>query len=408
MRLLHTSDWHIGVAHHGVDRRADHERVFAQIKALAIEEKVDAILNTGDLFDNPYPNLDTLMFGWSVLEELASLNVPMIVVCGNHDSEKLFQLMSTILKRRLKIYFIDRSTLQERQAGVVHLPTAAGEVLKVAAVPFVKRSSYIREYLEGDPDRASLKYGDAVGSLEKTVGDWLKVDYDAKRDVTVFAAHLLVDGAQVANSEYELYRSRDFVTFPERIPNADYIAFGHIHKPQQIGNLEHARYAGSPIPIDFGEVGDRKLVYLVSGEPGRPMKIEERTLDIGRRLIDIEGTLDDIRAKAEAYAGTIARVKVRVTEPIPQLETQVAELLPDTVICRVSAQFPRPDGAITLDGDTGCSEPSMNELFEQYLQEHPTLGDTERIARYFRELLSDVEHGDDGNERFAGLDEMIP
>lgn len=126
MRLLHTSDWHIGVAHHGLDRSEDHDKVFAQIKALAIEEKVDLILNTGDLFDSPYPSVETLKYGWGVLEELAAI-APVVVVCGNHDGEKLFQLMGTILKRRLPIYFVDRSTLQLRQAGLVVLPTASGE-----------------------------------------------------------------------------------------------------------------------------------------------------------------------------------------------------------------------------------------------------------------------------------------
>src|SRR5579883_820828 len=345
MRLLHTSDWHIGVAHHGLDRTPDHDTVFGQIKALAKDEKVDVILNTGDLFDNAYPGVETLKYGWSILEELSSI-APVVVVCGNHDSHKLFELMGMILRDRLPIHLLDRKRLQMRASGVLQLPGSDGEVIKIATVPFVRNSSFLSDYLEGDPDRATMSYADKVGSIEQAVGTWLNDGYDGRRDIRVFAAHLLVDGAQVSGSEYPLYIERDFVTHPERIPTADYVAFGHIHKPQRIGTLDNARYAGSPIPIDFGERDDAKLVYIVSGTPGRPLTIDERRLDVGRPLLDVSGTLEQIAADRERYAGAIARVVVDCTEPVPQLESRVRELLPQTLICKVTAHYPRTNNGI--------------------------------------------------------------
>lgn len=405
MRLLHTSDWHIGVAHHGLDRSEDHDKVFAQIKALAIEEKVDLILNTGDLFDSPYPSVETLKYGWGVLEELAAI-APVVVVCGNHDGEKLFQLMGTILKRRLPIYFVDRSTLQLRQAGLVVLPTASGETLKIATVPFVRNSSYIREYIQGDPERATIAYSESVGSLESLVGQWLNEGYDPNRDIRVFAAHLLVDGAEVSGSEYQLYVERDFVTRPERIPPADYVAFGHIHKPQRVGGLNHGRYAGSPIPIDFGERADEKLVYIVHGTPGRPLQIEERRLDIGRRLVDVSGTLEQIEAERERYSGTIARVVVDLIGPIPQLESRIRDLLPYTGICKITARYPRPEGVAVASAEVGRPEPSIGDLFEMYIREHPNLGDPERISRYFNEIFAQVQGDSAAADSFADLEEV--
>jgi DNA repair protein SbcD/Mre11 len=406
MRLLHTSDWHIGVAHHGVDRTADHDRVFAQIKALAIEEKVDVILNTGDLFDAAYPSVETLKYGWHVLEELASIK-PVVVVCGNHDGPKLFQLMGMILKERLPIHLVDLSTLQQgREKSVLRIPTAAGETLKIATVPFIKNTSYIRDYMR-DPNRATVEYADGVGSLEHEVGKWLNDDYNPDTDVRVFAAHLLVDGATISGSEYELYRGRDFATDPERIPAADYVAFGHIHKPQQIGKLDYGRYAGSPIPIDFGERDDRKVVYVVSGSPGRPVQIVERELDVGRRLVDIIGTLEQIRSERERYAGTIARVVVDLEAPVAQLETQVHELLPETLVCKVTPRYPRPAGAVVVVADPGRPEPTLSELFGKFLQEHPNFGDPERLKRYFDELHDHVQYGE-GDDTFTDLDDPRP
>lgn len=406
MRLLHTSDWHIGVNHYRLDRTQDHAYVFGQLKSIAIDEKVDVILNTGDLFDVPYPSIETLRFGWSVLEELASV-APVVVLCGNHDGAKLFELMGTILRNRLPIHFIDQSTLkQRREQSILQLPTAAGEVVKIGAVPFIKSASYIKDYFEADIERATVTYADEVGTLEHVVGEWLNDKYDVGRDVRVFAAHLLVDGAEVSGSEYKLYVERDFVTRPQRIPLADYVAFGHIHKPQQIAGVDHGRYAGSPIPIDFGEKEDHKLAYLITGKPGYALEIHERKLDVGRRLVEIRGDLEKIKAEREFYAGAVAKVYVELDAPISELETQVREILADTEVCAVIGQYRRAQGEMVTVSGRAEREPTLTELFESYVQEAGTKGDPTRVIRYFRELLAHVEHGDGSETSFAEIENV--
>lgn len=406
MRALHTSDWHIGVNHHKLDRTPDHTHVFSQIKNIAIDEKVDFILNTGDLFDSPYPSLETLRYGWSVLEDLASV-APVIVLCGNHDGARLFELMGTILKNRLPIYFIDPSTLRKREAGLVQIPTAEGEVVKVGAVPFIKSASYIRDYVASGAERATVTYADEVGSLEHVVGEWLNSGYDPTRDIRIFAAHLLLDGAEVSGSEYKLYVERDFVTRPERIPVADYVAFGHIHKPQAIAGLENGRYAGSPIPIDFGEREDRKLSYLISGKPGYALKIEERHLDIGRRLIEIRGDLETIKANRELYAGTVAKVYVELDVPIAELESQVRDILANTEVCSVVGQYRRAQGEMIPVSDRSEKEPTLPEMFASYLDSSKNIGDLTRVSRYFEQLLERVQQGAENEISFPEIDEVL-
>lgn len=406
MRALHTSDWHIGVNHHKLDRTPDHTHVFSQIKSIAIEEKVDFILNTGDLFDSPYPSLETLRYGWGVLEELAAI-APVVVLCGNHDGAKLFELMGTILKHRLPIYFVDPSTLRKRESGIVQIPTADGEIVKIGAVPFIKSASYIRDYVAGGAERATVTYADEVGALEHVVGEWLNAEYDATRDIRIFAAHLLLDGAEVSGSEYRLYVERDFVTRAERIPVADYVAFGHIHKPQSIAGLENGRYAGSPIPIDFGEREDHKLTYLISGKPGYSLKIEERHLDIGRRLVEIRGDLDSIKADRESYAGTVAKVYVELDAPISELESQVRDILSDTEVCAVVGQYRRAQGEMVSVGDRAQREPTLTEMFASYLEGARNIGDVERVTRYFGQLLEQVQHGSENDSAFQEIDEVL-
>lgn len=406
MRLLHTSDWHIGVNHHRLDRTPDHAHVFSQLKSIAREEQVDIILNTGDLFDVAYPDVETLRFGWSVLEELANV-APVVVLCGNHDGAKLFELMGTILKNRLPIHFIDPSTLRKRRDSLIELPTADGEIVKIGAVPFIKSASYIRDYFAADPERATVTYADEVGALEHVVGEWLNADYNPSRDVRVFAAHLLVDGAEVSGSEYKLYVERDFVTRPQRIPVADYVAFGHIHKPQKIAGLDNGRYAGSPIPIDFGEREDHKLAYLVTGKPGYALKIEDRQLDVGRRLVEIQGDLESIRAQRELYARTVAKVYVELDAPIPELETQVREILADTEVCAVVGQYRRAQGEIISVSDRAEREPTLDEMFESYVEHAANVGDPRRVSQYFGELLARVQHAGEDDGRFAEIEEVM-
>jgi len=405
VRLLHTSDWHIGVNHYRLDRTQDHAYVFGQLKDIAIDEKVDVILNTGDLFDAPYPSVETLRFAWTILEELASV-APVVVLCGNHDGAKLFELMGTILKNRLPIHFVDPNTLrQRREKSVLQFPTSAGEIIKIGAIPFIKSATYIKDYFETDVERATVEYADEVGALEHVVGEWLNSGYDPGRDVRVFAAHLLVDGAEVSGSEYKLYVERDFVTRPQRIPVADYVAFGHIHKPQKIAGLDHGRYAGSPIPIDFGEKEDSKLAFLVTGRPGYALDIHERKLDIGRRLVEIRGDLDSIKAQRDRYAGAVAKVYVELDAPIPELETQVREILENTEVCAVFGQYRRAQGEMVTVSDHTGREPSLSELFEAYMQEVGTVGDPARVSRYFAELLARVDHGNGAESRFAEIEE---
>lgn len=393
MRGLHTSDWHLGVYKHRLDRMPDHNHVLAQIKAIAIDEKVDFILHTGDLFDVVYPSIDVLRYGWAALEELATV-APLIVLCGNHDGAKLFELLALVKGSRLPITFIDPLTLAQKRAdSLVTIPTAKGETVRIGAVPFIKDESFIREFVAGNIERATVTYADRVGEIERLVGGWLNEGYNPKTDIRIFAAHLLVDGAQRSGSEQEYHVDSHFATYGTRIPSADYVAFGHIHKPQAIPGVDHGRYAGSPLQIDFGEVRDTKLVYVISGSPGRPVVIEERQLDVGRRLVDVNGTLEEIAANAEAYAGKIARVFVTLENPIDDLESRVRDVLKDTIVCQVIGRYERAQAEIVTGGG-GEHEPTLDELFSAYVDGNEQIGDAPRVKTYFAQLLDKVQRED--------------
>lgn len=401
MRILHTSDWHIGVARYGVDRRQDHERAFSHLRDLAKDEKVDAILNTGDLFDALDPALDVLQYGWSVLEEMAQI-APVVVLCGNHDRDKLFELFRTVLHGRLPIYFVDPSFLRNGADSIIKIKSADDEIIKIGAVPFIKSAQFVKRHLSGeDPERVTLTYAEEVATIEKAVGTWLNDGYDAKRDVRVFAAHLLLDGAQLSGSERQMHIEEDFATRATAIPIADYVAFGHIHKPQEIAG-GHGRYAGSPIPIDFGERNDKKSAVIIHGRPGRALSIKEHEIDFGRRLAYVDETIDGLCEAAGTYDDAIVKVTVRLDAATPDLDARVRSLLPNTIVCAV---VPKYSGelvsAVTVQADEP-EEQSVPQMFSTFLAERENLADASRVSRFFTAIYDQVVNEGD-HLTFEGL-----
>lgn len=407
MRLLHTSDWHLGLNEHNLDRRRDHDYVLGQIRNIAREERVDVILNTGDLFDKKNAGIETLRHAWNILEELADI-APLVVVCGNHDSAKLFELMGAILKNRLPIHFIELSTLRRRESGIIRLPARDGhEQIIIGAVPFIYNANYIQEFVERGAERSAVTYSDNVGAIEHLVGQWMSAGYDQTRDIRVFAAHLLVENAEPSGSEYRFHVDSDFATRPQRIPTAEYVAFGHIHKPQIIPGVPHGRYAGSPLPVDFGERSDQKGVYLVSGRPGYALEIKQIPLDVGRRMVHIQGTLEAIAGSREQWANTIAKVTVEVGAPVTDLEAQVRALLSNTEICSVLPLYPaRESGTVQVE-HLDSQELTISELFASFVAGRADFGDPDRVKRYFDLLLDHVARGEDEAPSFPDVDEVL-
>jgi exonuclease SbcD len=408
MRLLHTSDWHLGLSDHRIDRRPDHDHMLGQIAAIARDERVDLILNTGDLFDRESPSIETLRHAWSSLEELAVI-APVVVVCGNHDSAKLFELMGTILGRRLPIYFVETSTLRRGADGILRFPTSDGERITLGAVPFIRTANFLRKYLDGTPETATLSYAESVGTIQSHVGGWMSAGYDPSRDIRVFAAHLLLNEAETSGSEYRFHVDADFAVRPQRIPAAEYVAFGHIHKPQQIPGVPHGRYAGSPIPVDFGERADVKSVVLISGKPGYALDVKVIPLDVRRRMLVVEDSLDGIAANRDRYAGHIVRIRVRLETPVDDLERRVRELLSEsgTHVCDVSRVYeraPEAAGRITTEPDVA----TLPELFEEFVRESSAIvRDAELASRYFNVCLDAVRAAAPEDRRFPDLDEAM-
>ena len=233
-------------------------------------------------------------------------------------------------------------------------------------------------------------YADRVQLMEAALGHELAAKFDPSRDVNIFAAHLYVSGATFDRSEKPIHISDVYATTVTAIPPVSYAAFGHIHKPQPLpGGTVTGRYAGSPIPLDFGERDEVKTVVLVDVEPGRPAVVEPVNLAAGRPLREFTGTLDQLSGLAPGWGNALSKLIIHTETPTPDLSDRVARLLPAAVLCDVTeicaaSQLAPVEETVA----STAAEPQLPELFREFLTAGVTAGaDAQAVAAEFTDLL---------------------
>ena len=311
-RILHVSDWHLGLTTRGVDRLADHEQVLGEICEIAADLRPHLILHTGDLFHTPHPANEAVRLAFDVLHRLEAL-CPVIVLRGNHDGIEHFRALQSVLGEATRIRLVE---VPKRPAdgGVVEVEGEPGEIIRVGLLPFLESNrGRIIERLMKDWTTWATQYADGVAGLESLIAGGLLDGYDASKHILLFAAHLHLDVAVPSQSERYRHIVEEYAARAASIPrDVSYAAFGHIHNPQRLRAAMPAWYAGSPIPVDFGEISDAKRVIAVEVHPGTPADVTEHFLQrTGRRLRRIDATLEEIEAMAAEVDDAICDIVVR-------------------------------------------------------------------------------------------------
>jgi exonuclease SbcD len=392
VKLLHISDWHLGRATYGTSRASDQEAVLDQTVEHARALGPDLIVHTGDLFDSVRPSYDDMHHGFDALERLGAL-APVVVLRGNHDSPVLFSMFARLLGPHPRITFVDRAR-RPRDGGILHFDSAAGHRIRLAALPFVHANRMVESF--EDAAQWTAQYADRIHVIEEALGKGLVEGMDPGRDVLVFAAHLHVAGASFSGSERQIHVGDHYASKVERLPPLSYAAFGHIHKPQDLpGGTVTGAYAGSPLQLDFGEVGEEKRVIAVEAEPGRAARVTSLPLTAGRRLESFTGTLAALQAAAEGIGDALCKLVIDTEAPEPELSRRVREMLPRATIVDVKERC-----AVTrvqaLDerADAGeMREPGMDELFHEYLERMggTRKADAGRVRAVFAAALAALE-----------------
>src|SRR6266511_3536026 len=259
MRFLHTGDWHVGKRLRGRSRDEETVAALDEVVEMAREAKVDAVLIAGDLYEHRTvaPEADAIVF--EALMRLRDVGAHVVLIPGNHDSWQRWEALGKLLSP-LGINVVPR-VVRPDDGGVVEVPSRDGsEAALVACVPFVAERRFGDAAALFD-DRASAytAYDEGMGAVFAGMARAFRADR-----VNVVLGHLMIDGAKIGGGEQELTIGMAYAVSPTRLPaTATYVALGHLHRPQAIRRAPcPARFAGSLIQLDFGEVDQDKSVVL--------------------------------------------------------------------------------------------------------------------------------------------------
>jgi len=376
MRILHTSDWHVGRTIRGRSRAAEHVAVLAEITSIARAEDVDIVLVAGDQFDTAAPTPEAERIVWQALLDLADTGAHVVTVAGNHDHPGRLQAVAPLLA--LNRIHTAAHLARPDQGGTVDVTTRAGEVARIALLPFLSQRGIVGadDLMQLDADEHSGRYDARARAIMARLCEGFSAD-----TVNLAVTHLMVLGGALGGGERMAHTIFDYAVaataFP---PTAHYVALGHLHRAQRIPAGAPVHYSGSPLPLDFGETADTKSVTIVDAEAGKPADIRTVELTAGRRLQTLRGTMEELETLRGTTGDDYLRVVVR-GERRAGLADDIREWFPDAV--DVTVESPEPQ----VDTDTASRrlDRSPHDLFAEYL-DHRGAAD-ERVLALFDELL---------------------
>ena len=388
MRILHTSDWHVGRTIRGRSRQREHEAVLTEMLEIVEDEQVDLVVVAGDQFDSAAPSAQAERIVFSALLGFADRGAKVVVVAGNHDNAAKLQALRPLLTRGGDIH-VGAHVRAASQGGLARITTRNGDA-QVAMVPFLSQRGIVQTAQLLDHDGA--EHAQAYAGRVRLVLDALTTTFGSGDTVDLVAGHLTVVGSgslsdQLGGGE-RLSQIFDYVVPPPTFPmTAHYVALGHLHQPHEVPGPAPLRYSGSPLHLDFGEVASARGVTLVDVVPDAPARIRHRPLTGGFRLVTLRGSVAELRSQA-AELGDEVYVRAVVEEP-PRagLADAVREAVPQVVDVHAAATVDvSADERLELD-DAASADPT--QLFEQYLGARSV--DDERVVKLFAEILDDLQ-----------------
>lgn len=353
MRLLHTSDWHLGRRFHGASLLEDQSAALDRIVQLACERSVDLVVIAGDLYDRAIPPAEAVSLFTDTLARLRQAGIAVVAIAGNHDSHVRVSVYDPLLSA---LGVTIRGAVTRAAEPVLVEPADGGAAVAVYPLPYLEPMvdgprllARLEPEGRADPGQAQAASAGAetaeaetAGAAEPAAG---RFSHEAttrlalagiRRDLarrpgsrSVLVAHTFVAGGESSDSERELSVGQVDRVGVEAFAGFDYVALGHLHGSQQLDGPRLA-YSGTPLPYSFSEERQRKSVRIVELAADGTPAVEVVPLEVGRRLRTLEGTLAELCADPAFESARPARVRAILTD----------ETLPLQAMARLRERFP--------------------------------------------------------------------
>jgi len=393
MKLLHTSDWHLGQNFMGKSRQEEHKFFLQWLLDTIAKEDIDVLVVAGDIFDTSTPPNYALELYYNFLTKLSSSSCKyVIIIAGNHDSISTLKASKELLKV-LNVYVIASGDEDEEELIEIYIKDRLEAI--VCAVPFL-RDYVVRKSLDAQ-SMQDKEYAFTKGIKQHYIDIYnkaLKIKQD--KDIPIIATgHFTTVGSKTSDSEKDIYIGGTLHIDSGFLSDMfDYTALGHLHINQSIGS-DKVCYSGSPIELSFSEASSKKKVNIITFVDG-VLNLSKIVIPLYRNLYVIDGDMDSVLKELESIEDNSIWIEINLRDDNPLYANQVIrqkvqELELSVLAIKTNSKINR----LQKDEFNGVSldELSPLEVFEKCL-EKDDIDDKElkdSLVVYFKDILSEVE-----------------
>lgn len=398
MRIIHTSDWHLGQNFYSKSRAAEHSAFLDWLLTSAQAHEVDAIIVAGDIFDTGSPPSYARELYNRFVVQLQQTGCQLVVLAGNHDS------VATLNESRDILAFLKTTVVASAGHAPFILPQRDGTPGAIfCPVPFLRPRELVTS-------QAGHSGGEKQQLLLKAISDYYQQQYEAAcalrgdRPLPIVASgHLTTVGASKSDAVRDIYIGT-LEAFPaSHFPPVDYVALGHIHRAQKIGGSDHIRYSGSPIALSFDETGKSKSVNLVTFSDGHLAEVLPLTVPVTQPLAVLKGDFSSISEQLtqwrDAPQEPVVWLDIEITsdEYLHDIQRKIQAQTEDLPVEVLLVRRSRAQRERILAGERRetLSELQVEEVFERRLAQE-TLEEAQRLR--LTQLFNETLHSLNGEE----------
>lgn len=401
MRILHSSDWHLGQHFMGKTRLREHQAFLAWLLVQVQAHQVDAVLVAGDIFDTGAPPSYARELYNHFIVELRQTGAELLVLGGNHDSVAMLGESKTLLAQlNTRVIPAVSESLAEQVLTLHRRDGQPGAVL--CAIPFIRPRDVLSSQAGESAQDKQLGLQTAIQQHYQQLYALACVRRDELGgNLPIIATgHLTTVGASASESVREIYVGA-LEAFPtSAFPPAAYIALGHIHRPQKVGGLEHIRYCGSPIALSFDEAKQQKEVLMVDLDSTGLQQITPLAVPCFQPLLALKGTLLELHVaiRGAAQLGT-AQTPVWL-EVLVAGDDYLSDLLPriqafteglPVEVLRIRRERGTAVASLSGVNRETLDELSVGEVFSQRLGSESLEPEVQvRLQALYQQVVSDL------------------
>lgn len=400
MRILHTSDWHLGKTLEGFSRIEEQEKFLKEFTEIVEEKDIDMVIIAGDIYDNGNPSAKAEEMFYSCLKDITSSRKRcVLVISGNHDSPERLAAVSSLAKEYgIIISSTPKTVIEKGKYGDAEVTDSGegyielnfmGEKLVALTIPYPSEKRLNEIFLEDtDTEKICDSYSEKISELFHNLSLRFRDD-----TINILVSHLYMQGGEITDSERPIELGGAFTVNPAALPEkAQYIALGHLHRPQKVkGTNLNAYYSGSPLQYSKSERNYSKGCYIADVHAGENAQVEQVLFSNPKpiqvwRCKGVDEAIEKCRANADKDVWVY--LEIITEEYISQEDIKTMKELKKDIL-QILPIIKKSEEAVTVDEER--KEKSVKELFTDFYKYKRVAEPDDEIIKLFLSIVNDEE-----------------